>query len=105
MPPSAYQEYSVAVIVLACTAISVLLIITILLFRIHGRLAALSSNLSRQDRPAKTEAADSVEIGSGTHFELFLKEDPARLSLPKKEQFKAYRQWRSERGLNWAAKD
>lgn len=34
-------------------------------------------------------------------FESWLDEEPARRSLPKKEQFAGFRKWRSEQGLNW----
>ena len=103
--PAPYQEFPLAITVLAFIAVAALLIIIALLFRINARIAALSANLSRQSRAAKPEEPDAVEIGPGTHFEEFLKEDAERRALPKKEQFKAYRQWRSEKGLNWSAKD
>ena len=35
-------------------------------------------------------------------FEQFLAEDPARISMPKSEQFAAYRQWRKDKGMNWS---
>ena len=73
MPPESY------------IIIAALLVILILLFRINGRLAALSSYLSRQSRAAKPEPADAVEIGPATHFEEFLKEDP-ELSVVESER-------------------
>lgn len=95
-----------SIIVLAYLATAFLLIIMILLFRINGRIAALSAKLSRSGRSAKLEDSDAApnvaEAASGTHFEEFLNEDPARRTLVKKEQFKAYRKWRAEKGLNWA---
>ena len=103
--PVPAQEFPLAITVLACAATSILLIIMILLFRINSRIAALSGTLSRQSRSPKPEETDAVEVGPGTPFDEFLREDPARLSLTKKEQFTAYRQWRSEKGLNWSAKD
>ncbi len=38
-------------------------------------------------------------------FRQFLEEDPARREMSKKEQFSAFRKWRSERGLNWSGAD
>jgi hypothetical protein len=40
-------------------------------------------------------------VAPGTPFEEFLNEDPSRRLLSKKEQFAAYRDWRSQKGLNW----
>lgn len=105
MPPPAYQDYTIALIVLACVAIAILLLILIVLFRINGRIAAISSYLSRQNRSAKPEETDPMELGLRSHFAEFLTEDPERRALTKKEQFKAYRAWRSEKGLNWPTND
>lgn len=109
MPLPTYQVFPLPIIVLACIVAVILLIIMALLFRINGRIAVLSEYIRRSNRSAKLEEADAepnvAEIGPGTPFEEFLTEDPARHTLSKKEQFKAYRKWRSEKGLNWPAKD
>jgi len=109
MPPATYQEFPVTIIALAYIATAILLIIMILLFRMNGRLASLSACLSRPGRSARLEETDAepnvAEVGPGTHFQEFLNEDPERHTLSKKEQFKAFRTWRSEKGLNWSAKD
>ncbi|MEM9236281.1 MAG: hypothetical protein AAGB14_05835 [Verrucomicrobiota bacterium] len=34
-------------------------------------------------------------------YRQFLEEDPKRQELTKKDQFEAFRKWRSEKGLNW----
>lgn len=109
IPTTDYQEFPASIIVLAYVATSFLLIIMILLFRMNGRIAALSSKLGRSSRSAKLEESDAepnvAEVGPGTPFEEFLNEDSGRRALAKKEQFKAYRKWRAEKGLNWSAKD
>ena len=109
MPPSDYLQFPPSIITLAYTATAFLLIIIVLLFRMNGKLDALSAKLNRNNRSAKledTEATPSVvQAVAGTHFEEFLNEEPERRSLTKKEQFKAYRKWRTEKGLNWSAKD
>jgi hypothetical protein len=105
MPPSLEPEFPFAITVLCYTATAALIVILILLFRINTKLTYLSAKLSRSGRSAKLEAPEAapnvVEAGSGTHFEEFLNEDAQRRSLTKKEQFKAYRIWRAEKGLNW----
>ncbi|QTN32206.1 hypothetical protein HZ994_07625 [Akkermansiaceae bacterium] len=109
MPPAANPEFPLQIIVLAYIATAILIIILLQLLRMNGRLAALSARLSRSSRSEKLAEPDAepgiVEVGPGTPFETFLKEDPERRTLAKKEQFKAYRKWRAEKGLNWSAKD
>ena len=101
--------FPLSIIVLAYIATAILLVIMILLFRMNGRITALSAKLGRNSRAAKlTEPGAEPNVAkadSGSTFEKFLKEDPERRSLTKKEQFKAYRKWRSDKGLNWSAKD
>lgn len=109
MPPLTYEEFPLSIIVLAYLATAILFIIMIMLLRLNSNITALSAKLSRSSRSAKLEepdaAANAVEVGSGSIFEQFLNEDPNRRSLTKKEQFKAYRAWRADKGLNWSTKD
>ncbi len=109
MPIPDSQEFPASIIVLAYIATALLLIITLLMLRMNGRIAALSAKLSRSNRSAKLEAPEAepniAEVGLGTPFEEFLNEEPERRTLAKKEQFKAYRKWRADKGLNWASKD
>jgi hypothetical protein len=107
MPPTALESsFPFAITFLCYIATGVLVLILFLLILINTKLSALSAKLSRSSRSAKIEDADaspgSVEAPSGTHFEEFLNEDPERRRLAKKEKFKAYRAWRSEKGLNWS---
>jgi hypothetical protein len=106
MPESTFP---LSIIVLAYIATAILLVIMILLFRMNGRITALSAKLGRNSRAAKlTEPGaepNVVKADPGTAFDEFLKEDPERRSLAKKEQSKAYRKWRADKGLNWSAKD
>ena len=109
MPPTEYLEFPLPITILAYTATAFLLIIIALLSRLGGKIDALNERLNRTSRSAKLEdtsaAPNVVEVGSGSIFEQFLNEDTERRSLTKKEQFKAYRKWRTEKGLNWSAKD
>lgn len=106
MPPSIEPEFPAAITALCYTATAVLIVILLLLIRINTKLTYLSAKLSRSGRSAKLEdtetAPNVVEAGPGTHFEEFLNEDEQRRSLTKKEQFKAYRKWRTDKGLNWS---
>lgn len=107
MPPTPIDpSFPQSIIILCYLATGVLVAILLLLLGINSKLSALSAKLSRSSRAAKVEDQDAapnvVEAPSGTHFEEFLNEDPERRKLTKKEQFKAYRAWRSEKGLNWS---
>jgi len=106
MPPPIDPEFPLSITILCYIATGVLIVILLMLVRINWRLAVLAAKLGRTNRSAKLEESDAlpniVEAPAGTHFEEFLNEDPQRLSLTKKEQFKAYRAWRTEKGLNWS---
>ena len=107
MPPEPIEQtFPLALTILSYIATAVLVAILILLLRINTKIGALSAKLSKTSRAAKLEDENTapvpVEVPSGTHFEEFLNEDPERLKLAKKEQFKAYRAWRAEKGLNWS---
>lgn len=93
------------IMILSYTATGALVLILFLLLIINSKLSGLSAKLTRSIRAAKMEDQDAspnlVEAPAGTHFEEFLNEEPERRKLAKKEQFKAYRAWRAEKGLNW----
>lgn len=107
MSPTVIEpSFPLSITILSYIATGALLLILLLLLLINSKLSALSAKLSRSNRVAKLEDQDVlpnvVEAPSGTHFEEFLNEDPERRRLAKKEQFKAYRDWRTEKGLNWS---
>ena len=106
MPPTLDTELPLSLVIACYSAIALLLVILMMLLRISGQLTLLSFKLGKNSGPLKVaepDAAASVpEVGPGTPFEEFLNEDPQRRALPKKEQFKAYRRWRADKGLNWA---
>lgn len=106
MPPTALEpSFPLSITILCYLMVGVHVAILLLLLRINSKLSVLSAKLSRFNRAGKVEdqgaAPNIVEVSSGTHFEEFLNEDPERRKLTKKEQFKAYRAWRTEKGLNW----
>jgi len=98
-------SFPLHITLLCYIAAGALVVIMFLLILINSKFSELSAKLSRSSRAAKIEDQDAspnlVEAPSGTHFEEFLNEEPERRKLAKKEQFKAYRAWRSEKGLNW----
>lgn len=116
--PSIEPSLPLPIIILCFVATGALVMILLLLFIMNSKLSALSAKLSRSSRPTKpepyepaprktespnvAESQDAGEPPSGTHFEEFLNEDPERRKLTKKEKFKAYRAWRTEKGLNWS---
>ncbi|MEP2777028.1 MAG: hypothetical protein ABJQ29_12605 [Luteolibacter sp.] len=103
-------QFPLAITILAYVATGTLILILLLLLNIHSRLGILVAKLSSKSSRSisiKTSSEDSElpeisEPEPGTPFDEFLTEDPSRRSLPKKEQFKAYRKWRAEKGLNWS---
>jgi hypothetical protein len=112
-----YPEFPFAITVLCYTAVGLLLAILLLLLRMSGQIIILSNRLKKSTRsesirPSSTgEITDNIEtepetsvteVGPGTPFEEFLNEDPERRRLSKKEQFKEYRKWRDDKGLNWS---
>lgn len=89
---------SVDIVSYACLAL--LIAIFFLVLRINAKISNLSNRPTpKPDHPE--EPKPNIEVAPGSHFEEFLNEDPSRRSLGKKEQFAAYRNWRSQRGLNW----
>ncbi len=114
MPPTTDPQLPLTIVILCYSAVILLAIILLMLFRISGQLAMVAFKLSKSSRPSRTREtevapatpesapAHSIEVGAGTAFEEFLNEDPQRRNLPKKEQFKEYRKWRAAKGLNWA---
>ena len=86
------------------------LLLLLLVFQASGIKAALSrlENQSVQSHK-KPEINPLEQTDSGASeaqqsaFDEFLAEDPQRLSLPKSEQFAAYREWRKEKGMTWSS--
>ncbi len=92
--------------IIGYTCLALLIAIFFLVLRINSKLSGISNHSSKPSRPspsstASEETEHNVEVAPGTPFEEFLNEDPSRRSLSKKEQFAAYRDWRSQKGLNW----
>lgn len=93
--------------ILSYVSLTFLIAIFLLALRINSKLSSgVSNKFIKPNRstisPSDSEESDlSIEVAPGTPFEVFLNEDPTRRSLGKKEQFAAYRDWRSQKGLNW----
>jgi hypothetical protein len=98
------SDISVAVALLAICVILLVLVLLVLV-RILSRIPRTEEGVARQDilshefRDSPLSAGESARGGA---FETFLEEDPARRYLPKAEQFKNYRIWRQQNGLNWS---
>jgi hypothetical protein len=92
--------------VLGHICVILLLAIFLLILRINLKLSSISDKNSQS---ASADASSANSVGSTgkaentprTPFEEFLNEDPNRRLLGKKEQSTAYRDWRSQKGLNW----
>jgi hypothetical protein len=97
---------SIPLDILGCVCLAFLLAIFFLVIRINSKLSSVSNKASNHSRSSSIsgdskESDHNVEVAPGTPFEEFLNEDPSRRLLSKKEQFAAYRDWRSQKGLNW----
>lgn len=97
-------DQTTAIVLLAICLVLGLLTVA-LIVRISSRLSALERRLGGQSiTPEATGETPSIaETSAGGAFELFLSEDPSRRELSKGEQFAAYRKWRQDKGMNWAA--
>lgn len=102
MPPPEIDLSTLVILLSACVCLLVIVILVAL--RISSRLARIERQLTPgQSRHVATESAlSAAETSAGGAFEMFLSEDPVRRSLPKGEQFSAYRHWRQEKGMNWS---
>ena len=111
-------SFSLLLAILCFIATGALVMIVWLLLIMNSKISVSSAKLSRtsrltqpqtyertqgkMDSPQVDENRNMEEIPAGTHYEQFLNEEPERRRLPKKEKFKAYRAWRTEKGLNWS---
>ncbi|MES2983400.1 MAG: hypothetical protein V4727_13900 [Verrucomicrobiota bacterium] len=103
---SATTSYSLPLDIIGYLCLALLFAIFFLVLRINSKLSGVSNKASKPTSSASSsndseETEYNVEVAPGTPFEEFLNEDPSRRSLNKKEQFAAYRDWRSQKGLNW----
>ncbi len=107
MPTETASQFPLAITILAYVATISLVLILLLLLRLSGQINALAIRLTKSTRSTRLaepeEKPNIAESEPGTPFDEFLKEDSQRRTLSKKEQFKAYRKWRAEKGLNWVA--
>ncbi len=78
-----------------------LLVLAVAILRSLGRIGRRETPVPLTPDLAES-ALPAVETSPGGAFEAFLEEDPSRRDLTKGEQFKAYRKWRQEKGLNWS---
>lgn len=105
MPNPIEPIFPLTFTILAYVATGALVIIMLILVRVSRQLTDLSIRLNKTIRSSKLADLEAtpniVEAGTGTPFDEFLNEDTQRRKLSKKEQFKEYRKWRGEKGLNW----
>jgi len=81
-----------------------LVFLVILALQIAGSLGRIErqASLDQADSQVSASAPSLAETSPGGAFEAFLSEDPTRRQMSKGEQFAAFRQWRSEKGMNWS---
>lgn len=99
------ESDSPLILILLWTVLGLLVLLSLATWGVSRRLARVERRLMERATFSGSEAQLSpsmAETTAGGAFETFLNEDPARRSLPKGEQFAAYRRWRQEKGLNWS---
>ncbi|KAB2638678.1 MAG: hypothetical protein DVB25_07245 [Verrucomicrobia bacterium] len=94
------EIFACLILLVVCAACLVLAVAAVIR---NGRsLQRIEQALKTRDSMPKAAAAGGGVAASRGEFETFLAEDPQRLLLAKSEQFKAYRHWRRDKGLNWS---
>jgi hypothetical protein len=91
---------SSTVLILLISAVGLLILLLAMVIGISRRLKRMEYRLASQLGPVESTPS-LAETSAGGAFETFLKENPARRSLTKAEQFAQYRKWRQDKGLNW----
>ena len=84
---------------------ALLFLLVLLCLRISGQLGALLRGGVAKDSGGRERVEEGgvsgVSVVPGSAFDDYLREDPVRAKLPKKEQFAGYREWRREKGMSW----
>ncbi len=94
------NSFFISIDIVGYISLALLIVIFFLVLKINAKLSIPSNRPTpKSNNPAEPEP--NIEVPPGTPFEEFLNEVPSRRSLSKKEQFAAYRDWRSQKGLNW----
>ena len=106
MPPEV--EIPLNLWILLGTILFFVLVIWIGQLRLNGRMKRIEERFSKVGGKGNREEQAEEERNANEKeqyllFQEFLDEDPQRKDLPKKEQFAAFRKWRSEKGLNWGS--
>lgn len=99
---SEFETSTVVILLWSCAGLLVLVLL--LIFQISGRLSRIERHVAQDGSHPETagQAPSAAETSPGGAFETFLNDDPGRRELTKGEQFKAYRRWRQENGMNWS---
>lgn len=99
------ETTELAVIMLLGAAVLFLFLLLVAVVRMGGCLQRIERAIGESAAASGDSAAASVAVRAAhdSAFAEFLREDPARKKLPKREQFEAYRAWRRDKGLNWSA--
>ncbi len=102
------ENDNVMIAIWSCAGLLSVMIIQ--LVRISWRLSRLEKYIhgtqhyseKEMSLPTKSEFAQVSDLSSSSAFEEFLNEEPSRRELTKVEQFRNFRKWRQEKGLNWS---
>lgn len=99
-------ETSVLLPVAMGTLIVLLFIMLVVMMRIGSRVKWIEARIRELQRPVDklvTEVKKEKSKNEQSEFDEFIREDSTRLSLTKREQSAAFREWRRQRGVTWGA--
>ena len=98
------ETEALAMVILLAMGVGLLLFLVLVAVSSGRCLQRIERLLEARETVAKSPTSASAAATSAPRgeFETFLAEDPARQLLTKSEQFKAYRRWRQDKGLNWS---
>ena len=97
-------ETSLLLPIVAGTLILLLFAMLLVMLRIGSRVKWIEARIRESQRPVDSlviEPKKEKLKSEQSEFDEFISEDGSRLTLTKREQSAAFREWRRQRGVTW----
>lgn len=97
-------ETSLLLPIVAGTLILLLFAMLLVMLRIGSRVKWIEARIRESQRPVDSlviEPKKEKLKSEQSEFDEFIREDGSRLTLTKREQSAAFREWRRQRGVTW----